>query len=980
MRQLFAIGLIGLSVVWWVEATPLQYTNITGTITTPPQINAISVLNSGYWYIDTYPWPFEMSNNRNFTNAGTMNCTVGFRFNNAPTGTGQRYLAENFHNRANGSIISGPSIFGSYYPNFLLISATNIVNRGLLSIGANGRMELVGTNVDLSYSRLRVVPIQGMGSPYDTNYFQPDIAIYDEYWGQTNMIFNSAALYEVFGPNAVATSPNHFVMYPDGFSGYERVGPFTAIGSFYSNAVGIMSVTVTNRDGSTTNVAVPTNIVKQAVFVGVANPSIIADIRFSPSSLPTNYMQTVSVGIFATTTNATGGVDQHAIYFVDRLASETNRGILANTQNPLTGRPANYLLQRTAPQEYLTGRPGNFPLVSNFLYDPTYTNATVEGAYAGYSATIDNVVSRPPSLPGGAVTNIPGRVTIIADTLNLTKTQIRAEGLINIQTRHLESSSGAVIDSEHLSYDLNSTNGLLTIQNLAPEAAVRFLGTVYAWSGYWSNIASIVLTNYTIDTNATPPEVLSPITNAVSIQLHALLLDASDLGPTILPAYVFNFVSRSTNVVIRDYMTVTNIFRVEGRSMTIEGGLELDYGLQSWHAGLAPNLLFFTNLGSLMVPSAAYFGADRSVPYLSFVNRGSVYSFGQDINADYVEISGLNQAQGPLNLNTRSGKIEGGSLSSGFDMLLQGNTLKLSRSTISVGGRLDISVTNFLFDAGGDPPNTNTITCGDGFRLLVKPQGGDLLGTTISSLAPNYPSVWIEHKWAGVNRGTTPAGYVSNAAVGRLVLTSQSQEPVFYFAGTDTSNALYVDVLDISGLGANYARWIEIAPNLTIYYAAARVGFTPPGLMQPEEYLDGQFNGRLRWVSSFAGPGSSAYVISNGVSIAVNRALRTSRILDSDGDGIPNYYDPYPFDPPAPRLTASLTATNQPPKPVLAISWEAQPFASYQVEYTTNVPLSGWQPLLVYTNQMPTSRVVTVWDTNAPTGAPRKFYRVRQLP
>lgn len=978
MRHFLRSGLVGLCAIAWAGAVPLQYTNITGVITTPPQIDAISVLNSGYWDIDTYPWPFEMSNNRNFTNAGTMNNTVGFRFNNAPTGTGNRYLAANFHNYASGSIISGPTGFGSYYPNFLLISATNIVNKGLLSIGANGRMELVGSNVNLSYSRLRVVPIQGIGSPYDTNYFLPDIAIYDEYWGQTNMNFNSAALYQIFGPNAVATSPSHFVAYPGGFGGYVRVGPFTAIASFYSNAVGIMELTVTNQDGSTTNVSVPTNIVKQAVFVGVSDPSIIADIRFSPSSLPTNNMQTVAVGIFATATNATGGLDQYAIYFVDTLASETNRGVLANASGTLTGRPANYILQRTPPAAYYGGRPGNFPLVSNFLYDPTYTNASVEGAYAGYSATVDNVVSRPPSLPGGAVTNIPGRVTIIADTLDLTKTQIRAEGLINIQTRHLESSSGAVIDSEHLSYDLNSTNGLLTIQNLAPPAVVRFLGTISAWSGYWSNTASVIITNYTIDTNATPPEVFSPITNAVSIQLHALLLDATGLGPTWLPSFVFNFVSRSTNVVIRDYMAVTNIFLIEGRSLTIEGGLELDYGLQSWHARLAPNLLFFTNTGSLTVPNEAYFGSDRLTPYSAFVNHGSIYSFAQNINADFAEITGLNQAQGPLYLNTRSGKVEGANLRSGFDMLLEGNLLKLSKSVISVGGRLDISVTNSLFDAGGEPANTNTISCGNGFRLLVKPQSGDLLGTTLRSTAPDYPSVWIEHTWAGEDRGATPAGYVNNAAVGTLVLRSQSSDPVFYFAGTGTSNALYVDVLDISALGANYARWIEIAPNLTIYYAAAKVGFTPPGLLLPEEYLDGQFDGRLRWVSSFAGPNSSVYVISNGVPIRVNLALRTSRVIDSDGDGVPNYYDPYPFDSPL-RLAVAMAQTNAPAGTSLAVSWEAKPGAVYEVEFTTNVPPSHWQPMLRFTNNVFTNRLVTVFDTNAPAGAPRKFYRVKQL-
>jgi len=976
MRQFVFVGLVSLCAVVWVDATPLQYTNITGTITTPPQIDAISVLNSGYWYIDTYPWPFDMSNNRNFTNAGTMNCTVGFRFDNAPAGTGKRYLAANFHNRRNGSVVSGPDIYGSYYPNYLWISATNIVNEGLLSIGANGEMKLIGTNVDLRYSTLRVVPVQGIGSIGDTNSFDPDVAIYDEYWGIGTNRFDSSSLFTMYGQTVIAVSPSHFVYYPGGLGGYVRVGPFSALWGCYTN-FDVMEITVTNIDGNPETIFLPTNIVKQAVFVGVADPSITTEIRFSPSSSPTNMMQTVAVGLTTTVSNAAGGSDLRAIYFVDTLASETNRGLVSNTRDWLTARPVNYIIQRTMPYEFAIGRPGNAQLTTNFLYDSSYSNRFVSGEYSGYAAFIDNVVSRPPAVPGGAVTNIPGRVTIIADSLDLTRTRVRAEGLIDIQTRHLVSSTNAVVDSEHLSFNLGSTNGFLAIQNLVPSGVLRFKGYTYAWSGLWSNSATVIVTNYAVD-NTTNPPVVTPafITNGVSIQLHVLMLDASLLSAALQPSYVFNFLSHSTNLVIRDYMTVTNIFLVEGRSMTIEGALELDYGLQSWHIGLAPNLRFFTNLGTFTVPNEAYFGSDSPTPYAAFVNRGTILSFGQEINSDYTEISGLNQAQGFLSLSTRSGKLEGGTLSSGYDTWLGGNTFKLHRGKISVGGKLYLSITNSLYDMGDGA--SNAITCGDGFYLSVKPQTGDLLGTTVNSTGPDFG--WIEHTWAGADRGPTGAGFVDNVALGKLVLAADGRDLVFYFRGTGASNALYVDVLDISALGPNYANQLVIDPSLTVYFAAAKVGFTPPGMMQPEEYLDGQFGGRLRWVSSFAGPGSSAYVISNGVSIVVNRALRTSRILDSDGDGIPNYYDPYPFDPPAPRLAASLVETNQPPKSVLAISWEAQPFTAYQVEYTTNFPLFGWQPLLVYTNEMPASRVVTVWDTNAPAGAQRKFYRVKQLP
>ena len=98
--------------------------------------------------------------------------------------------------------------------------------------------------------------------------------------------------------------------------------------------------------------------------------------------------------------------------------------------------------------------------------------------------------------------------------------------------------------------------------------------------------------------------------------------------------------------------------------------------------------------------------------------------------------------------------------------------------------------------------------------------------------------------------------------------------PLFFFAGLGGGNALYVDVLDLSNL-LDYQNELQINPDLVIYFAAAKLAFTPPftnGVpQQTEEYLDGQFEGRLRWVRDFAGPNSSIAVVSNGVSILVNR-------------------------------------------------------------------------------------------------------------
>jgi hypothetical protein len=267
----------------------------------------------------------------------------------------------------------------------------------------------------------------------------------------------------------------------------------------------------------------------------------------------------------------------------------------------------------------------------------------------------------------------------------------------------------------------------------------------------------------------------------------------------------------------------------------------------------------------------------------------------------------------------------------------------------------------------------------NGFNLQSKPPTGDLLGTTFQTVAPAVPSVEIDHTWAGADRGVSAAGYTNNTALGQLALSSLSADPFFYFSGTGEQNGLYVDLLDLSALGTNYLNQIAIDPSLVIYFAAARLSFTPPltngvGLL-PEEYLDGQFGGHLRWVRDFAGPNSSVAVVSNGVTILVNRALRNSKIIDSDGDGTANFYDSAPFDHPL-TLTGALLQTNNPPAKMFLVSWTAAPNSVYRVEFTTNTATGNWQLLSRYTNNTPAERVVSVWDTNVSQSNPRRFYRV----
>jgi len=361
-----------------------------------------------------------------------------------------------------------------------------------------------------------------------------------------------------------------------------------------------------------------------------------------------------------------------------------------------------------------------------------------------------------------------------------------------------------------------------------------------------------------------------------------------------------------------------------------------------------------------------------------------------------------------------SGKFQNGQINSGSDIQFSANTLKFNQSSLQAsGGELDFTVANSLADAG--PNSGNTFTCDYGFNLWTKPQLGDLLGTIMTTVAPNIFSIEIDHSWAGTNYGPSNAGYSNNVALGRLVLAPQgsvvTRPPTFFFAGATgggVTNGLYVDLLDLTALGNNWTNiqqnLLEIDPSLVIYYAAAKVGFTPPpsapGMppQEPEEFLNGQFGGHLRWVQTFAGPNSSVAVDINGASYLVNKALRFATTIKSNGTNW-NYASLFPFTNPPPGsipqlvLKASLlpqtgqllpliggTQPNQSSPSVLALSWLAVANTVYNIQFTTNLAPANWQPLLTYTNNAPTNQTVTIFDTNAPTIASKRFYRVSYGP
>lgn len=1035
------------------KAADLLWTNW-GIISTPPQIDAINFENRGTMSIVT-EFSFETSNTRNYTNTGVMVGTPGWHFATMPSNMGFPSPAANFVNTDGGLIRSVDTFqtiiigdigvpLGPVSPaSWLWVDADNIINNNgsRLTVGASGWLRLRGETINLNRGGLEVTSVEAMGSGTitGTNFF-PDSSIYDIYWGQetiglppgrpTSPIWSGAL-------GGIAQTPNHTINTPGNGPAQQwafSIAPNYADSMDVTNFSTIVVVTnvlgITNLPGPGGTISnlpfgevvieplfVPTNITRQALFVSVSDPSIMGiDSDWRRSSIGTNLYWTPQVGIFTLGTNVvTGTSELNPIYMYDTLASSPARALLRNETRPRntdTFRPTNYVVSRVSMLG--GGVAGAGWPADDFLYVPRFfSNNVVAMDMAGYGAFINNLPSDVPSIPAGTVTNLPGRVQVYADALDMRRTRIRGEGEIRVETAHLIGSSNAVVDSEHLSFFLTSTNENLRFVSLAKEQVSRLRGQLYMWSGLWNNEGTYITTNYLVTTNFdtnTPPNPVDmnvtrvDLTNGVIFNLHAWII-SGDLLRATFPVTVWDFVNHSDNVVVEDRLNVVQSFDVDATNFTLNGAITFTNAvIESWinttfFASLdelawtnIPNLMRFTNNGTLRVPSVIHFGDDRprpddpmvALPLHYWVNKGTIITASMLVNSDYYQNSGSLRISGPLNFEGITGALENGQ-SSSVQTRFASQNLRMNNHSLQAR-TLTLEVPGNLSDAGAGTSNSVVVT--RGFQMLVKPATGDLLGTTMETVLPSFAQ--IDHSWAGEDRGESSAGYVNNAALGSLIISTAANavDPFAYFTAPGPGRALYVDFLDIAALGANWDSWIEIDPNLTIYFATARVGFTIPNLpngvaQTPEEYLDGKLGGRLRWVQSYAGGSSSVAVLVDGVTRYMNIALRNSRVIDSDNDGIPNYFDTTPLGGSTPSLVTGLVLKPSLVNPNLInntkafnMSWMAAPNSIYQIEVATDLVNADWQPLTLYTNKLSTAQPASFTD-NKSSAVKQRFYRVR---
>ena len=365
--------------------------------------------------------------------------------------------------------------------------------------------------------------------------------------------------------------------------------------------------------------------------------------------------------------------------------------------------------------------------------------------------------------------------------------------------------------------------------------------------------------------------------------------------------------------------------------------------------------------------NTATFGNSANI-YGAFINNGLLSDNGTIIWAtNFLNSCTISSGSGAFTLNAQTATLTNfanGSIIAGSGVSITSGSLVVSNHMIRAGRNLTLQVTNLLTDTGVTNGNVWVVGSASGgginsgFNVLVKPPVGDLLGTTVTNIAPASKTIY--NVWAGTNYGISNQGFTNNLALGRLILDSLG--PVgntkFQFNGVGTNNAMYVDYLEFrdyatNGNSTNWLNfpWLKINTNMVIYYAQAVMnGVSIAENLDFASRVQGANGGRLRWVPTYNGYFSSTNLVyPAGVTNTVNAALRGSIIIDSDGDGVVNANDPTPFFLSS-QVNFTLTlATNRSPLSV-RVQWTTVANATNFIYYRTNLAAGSWLPFTNFNN------------------------------
>jgi hypothetical protein len=908
MKRLTLIATLILGICGSALAVDATYIN-RETVKLAPQVDAIGFDNQGkilltnYLIGETVTWPFifETQNTRYYTNSGVMVGSQGFRFETIRNKNGvfSRVPAMVFTN--SGSIsgvdgFSGSVLAGYWYSSYVLVNATNIGNSGAISVENAGLMKLTGKNIDLRNGSLAAgIADGGVGYSYlagrgytTTNsiYINPTGVIDLNGYLTTNNVSLPAIAVENPIYYSISTNPvyGHWVRaYSEGTNNYVNV------------------------------VYVRTNDL---------DPNVSVDVRFARLGdlfIGTTNDKAASIAIVRTFAVGTNVVDHN--YFTNSVflldAGQTMSDAIYLTNGIMDGgvRPSSFEVTTAMPYEWYISYGTNYPFSTNLIYPGvnwTYDSATVSARLAEYAVqvgrnteSISGMFDNPYYENGYLVltdpTNDSARIEINAETLKLGNARIRAEGLLSMTATNLIPGSKAYMEASSLICNLGNTNTSLVISNILPDYYVRCQGDMYATSFDWGITSGNGGQNW---------------------RFHVLVVDHTFVGKQATSLRNLNV--RGKDIYVEDAIHAVRSCKFDTTNLTLNGKLSLVLEADTLNSSVMPrmkDLLVETN-GILMISNTATFGADTVNGYNTLTNRGSVSSQVIRIKAGTLENAGtlrtfdtgIVSLEGDMvrlssntipvaDIDDKTGltiyKPVPGRVNSGSDTIIRANTLFADYSVISngiySGGNLTLTVTNNLTDGVAATPTTNTVIKNywqvkNGITLTRKPNYGDLFGTKITICATNAAQPLSS--WAGEDYGAVARGFSNNATIGHLVLDSQTANSVLRFTGTSGKNAMYVDYLELKdGSLTNYSTTLSIDSSLKIYFADCNVD---PGK------LTNLYVGRLIWVPEFTGPNSATNAPThvNGVitNVLVNRSLLASKDIDSNKNGINNYYDSYPFD------------------------------------------------------------------------------------
>jgi hypothetical protein len=980
--------------------------------------------------------PYDTSGTKSYVNNGRIVGT-SMRFENVDD-FGNREPSEYFINTGSGRVDFADGFHFGNFPIFqdfirgvwrspfssVRVNAREITNQGLMRVGAGGVLRLGHTNqVDGSMTADRIDVSSGLllVDPIGFAYGETTFDTYDNYVTVGGSYLNQLGIFDVAW----------------GMGSYTNQNQASFVTGFNPSIVNVPEHRLTNAVGTRYTFAFPmlaqqsfgfgftrdvTNIYIQTVYVGTSDSNVVAEVSWVPYAYlpndilvdPQNFHTTI-VKLSSILTNAlTLQVETNAFYIADQLGSAiTNFNIVPNDRYPGYFRPAPYFISRSEPIEFFGGFTTNI-LATPDWYFGGYSNVVVTNAYAAYVFDLENLAYTVPAVPDASAHDLPGRVEILGDTVNLEGTGIRAEGLISITANQIETSERTVIDAQNLAFDLTYTNAAapatpLRIENLAKDQTARLHGQVYLWSG--------TFTNQFGDANS----------NVFNVFYHVLVVDARAISP-IQEVSVADFRARTANLHIQDNMIVSNRFDVTSSSITIAGNVELRNS--QWGTN-APNLLNLTiePTGTLRTVGLADYGTTGR-PLQNFINHGEVSAYSQSIVADNVDVTGeifsgqnvfglfvtpfggvvfsnfFQLDSGPLYVTAnQSARFTDAAVLTYGDVTMSGPVFKFDQTRIDSGAAINFNVTSALLDSG--PNAGNVFSSSNYFALNTTVSSGSLLGTTVNAEPPprgTYRFRWAQPVNADTSLTNIPLGsvdawiaatnrayaaYTTNMGLGHLVLHTGTNT-IFEFTGTQQGRALYVDLLEFTGTGitnlASLTNQLRLIANLSssidIYYADVRAtNFQQNlGFQSLAEALNGKRmlgGGRLFWVGTFNGPNTSEDVVLRGSSVPMNRALRRSQIIDMDLDGIANGNDDLPFQSGVSALTISSINLSQVDGKV-TVNFVAFP-GTYQVQYTESMETPVWKTAATYTKSGSTGTTASVSDPTPPSDKPR-FYRLIYQP